>query len=663
MRRRLILLFILISSAFILMACGEDPIDDVVIPSFDEMLVNERNPLAGDDSFDTYMVEKNDILMIEIHLNNPSNLPINSININGTTYRQSRFEEDSSHHLIVFGFDVLRVPGERTYTLEAIEYTHPEDGVSEISIQANNQFEVYVLESKPAVELNSITPNQEDVSLNLTLRDNDTILEDATLVLYHDGSEIETVPLSSGQMSHIFSDLLSNTSYTLRVLASFERGEGSFISDDEMIFELESIMTLEKTTPEVFLDLIDVDKTSIAFDYDIHDPDKTGSFNHFELYLDDNLVDTTLKLEDLNFTSLLSDNTYEIIGIYSYNLNDGEGDRVIEVSLTATTDSKSAPTIDILLDEPHYNEITFDLDITDIDSVLLDENLEIVLMHDDDIYKTLETPLDEINELTFVDILSDNTFTIHVYGHYDLNDGEGTKSERLLGTLEFFTPPRALPEVNVTTQTQTESYFIWQIDASLLSDLLVDDTMIITIYDTEDNRLKQTTMLKENLSFELHNLLANQTVRLVIEADYDLEDGAGVQSGIIFEDTFTTTQNNAPSGSIQSVSLEDSDISFNIGFSDPQNTMTEGSLTAYLYRDDGEGNIELIDTLNVDPGAGSFTHEPEEGYTYIIELYVDYDLRDGDGVHSDYHLSTYQIANIDEIEENDDENGNDNSDE
>lgn len=666
MQRRFILWFIVISSIFILMACGDDPIDDVTRPSFGEMRVDESNPLAEDGSFDTYMAEKNAILKIEIHLDNPSNLAINSININGTTYRQSRFEEESTNQLIIFGFDVLRVPGERLYTLEGIEYTHPEDGVDEISVQTNNQFEVYVLESKPNVELNTISLSQESLNLNLTLRDSDDILDEAQLVLYQNETLIETLPLSSGQITHTFSELLSDTNYSLRVLASFERGQGSLISDDELIFEQTDIVTHAKITPEVSLHLVEVDKNSIMIDYDVDDPDNTGSFNHFEIYLDEVLIDTTINLDNVVFTELLSDNTYELVGLYSYDLNDGEGTRSLETSLTVTTEAKTSPTINIDEVDGTSDQVSFNLIIDDPDDVLIDDKLEIVLRHDGDDYKTMETTLDELDGLIFSDIFSNTEFTLHVYANYDLNDGEGVRTHQLLGSKDFETDQVTLPEINVT-YTATKTSFKWRIDASALYDFVVEGTMKITIYDSEDNRLKQTRMMRETIDFELHNLLADQTIRMIITADYDLGDGEGVQSGQIdisksgetptTEPTFTTLRNLRPNGLIQSVVLTETVINFTVpNLNDPDNTAIEDSLTAYLYQDDGAGNIELIDTMIVVPGENTFFHAPEEGYTYIIELYVDYDLRDGDGIHTDHHLGTYQIAAIDAIEDNGDNN-------
>ncbi len=658
MSKRIFVLLLFMMMPLFLMACGEETTDDITLPSFNEMVVNERNPVDADGNFETYMAEKEEILMLEISLNNPSNLTINSIKINGTTYRQSRFEADSTPQEIRFGFDVLRIPGERLYTLESIEYMHPEEGVKELEIEQDNQFEAYVLESQPTVELNSYTPNQASIDVDLMIRDNDDVLQIATLMLIKDDTVVETVTLDTGRTTYRFTDLLSNANYALTITASYERADGNLVSEDVLLFEQLNIMTLSKVEPQIEIALTETTQDSISFDVAVDDPDETGHFHRFELYLEDDLIDSISGSAAFVFTDLLSDNVFELRGRYQYDLNDGEGIQDKVVTLSAITLAKASPIISAEKEEVSHNSVSFSLFLEDIDETLTSDELTLALMHGDDIYKTKQTTLGAIDLVVFDEILSDNTFTLHIYGNYDLNDGQGEQSDQLLGTFTFDTLALELPDISVTTQTQTHNHFVWRIDVTAIEAFIIEDSLDITVYDEDGNRLKKTTMQKNIITFELRNLLANQTVYVEIDGDYDLDDGAGKQTGIIYANSYTTLANSTPTGSIDSVTLN-TDIEFEVSISDSDETKVPGSLRAELYEDDGDGNITLVQEMIIDEGENTFSHTPLDEYTYIIEIYVDYDLRDGKGVHHDLHLSTYQIANIDEIDDQNDNDSND----
>ena len=646
--KRLTMLFIFAFAMITLAACGEDPVDDVIDPTFNGIEVNERDPMVDED-FAVYMAEKNELLTLEIFLDNPSNLNINSIKINGTTYRQTRFEADSTPQHIIFNFDVLRVPGETTYVLEEIEYTHPVTGVETLNITRDNRYLVYVLESAPTADFTQITPSQESINVAFELRDADDTLTDGRLELVLADEVIETLDLTAGIFSHTFDALLSDVTYELRVLASYERGDGQMVNEDVVLNLRDDVTTLEKTTPNLEIHGILSDVTEVSFDIDITDPDAVGSLNKIELLLDDTVMATLTDMDELTFTDLLSDTTYDIRVEYLFDLNDNQGERSLLITESFTTTAKAAPVVDTENETSTHDSVTFDLMFFDADNVLVDETLTVTIYLDETLIDTQQVDIATLENITFTGLFNNNLYTVEVYGSYDLNDGDGIQDDIMLKTFEIATPEREIPDISVETTTISESHLIFNIDATPFEPFLTEPYLRIYIYDENTNTLlKEATLIHDNLTFEILDLLANQTIRLEVEATFDLDDGEGSHTGIIFVDYFMTAANTPPSATIDSVSLTQESIRFTYNLSDPQATLVPDTFIAEIYEDDGESLI-LLDTVILDPASGEFTYDyqPKSSYTYSIKLYADYNLRDGEEDTTKYHLdAVYEVTNL-----------------
>ncbi len=644
MIKRTLLLMSTIALSLFLVACGEDVIDDFDSPSFSHLEVNDTDPGSPDD-FNVFFVEKNELITIDIYLDNPSGLPINLISINGTPYRQARFEDASTSSHIILRLDVLRVPGQTEYEINEIEYTHPENGVQTAAVTNDNQFQVYVLESAPTAEFNQITTGQTALDANLNLRDPDQTIISADLVLLLDSVEVERKALSTGLHAYHFSELYSDNAYDLHVVVTYERAEGELGQENLVLNQAENIQTNAKTTPTLSLSNIMSTERAISFTLEAIDPDQTGGFSDIGLYQDGTRMHTFTHDTDLSVTDLLSDTTYEIYVEYTYDLNDQSGHQTIILTDTVTTDDLQAPTVTIENLSTTEDSVGFDVLLEDLDDTLTSDFLTIELLKDDELIHTQQVSLDALSGIMFTDLLSDSHYAINVNATFDLNDQHASQTGTL-STHSFATNPVTLPDVNVSTNTVSESRLVFTIDTSAVQPLLTDEVLHIHFYDTETNRLlRSAQLIQDTLTLEVKDMLANQSVRLEITGTYDLNDGLGSRTDVIYTNTYQTTTNRVPTGQVSSVTFEQEGITFNYNLTDGDNTLVPGTFIAIIYEDNGSELIEL-DVIVLDPSETEYTYDyaPKAAYSYGVKLLVDYDLRDGQGVTQDHSLNALYVV-------------------
>jgi hypothetical protein len=112
-------------------------------------------------------------------------------------------------------------------------------------------------------------------------------------------------------------------------------------------FDKRIVKTKENKLPEIYFENIVSTNETIAFELNIIDSDQTGTLTSIDLYQGDVLVDSLTDLAVREFTALLSNNEYTIKVTYTYDLNDGLGERFEEITVVSKTLEKDIPTIDL----------------------------------------------------------------------------------------------------------------------------------------------------------------------------------------------------------------------------------------------------------------------------------------------------------------------------
>ncbi|MFP4286661.1 MAG: hypothetical protein ACLFRI_03085, partial [Candidatus Izemoplasmataceae bacterium] len=350
-------------------------------------------------------------------------------------------------------------------------------------------------------------------------------------------------------------------------------------------------------------------------------------------------------VNSLVFEDLLSNENYILDVHVSYDLEDGQGvteDYFLIEDASFSTIEKASPTASIHSIETAEDAITFSVTFSDPQNVLVSSGLHAVLLRNGEVVDNLDLSLENLEDIIFDDLLNNNDYTIELRADYDLNDAEGLREDVLLATATAETLAREIPSLNASIISVSDSNLVLDIDASDLREGEIVDlsTLEATLYNNITNEVISTAVLLEGeLIFETENLRSNTEIRIEIEADYDLQDGQGVQRDTIYLNTFNTNALSIPTANITDMMLSQNEVTFSTALNNPSNTAIEGSFVAHLYEND-----TFIKELVLPNQSGSYTFSDVSviyEHNYTVKLYIDYDLRDGEGVISDNYLATY----------------------
>ncbi|MCD8373162.1 MAG: leucine-rich repeat domain-containing protein [Clostridia bacterium] len=205
-------------------------------------------------------------------------------------------------------------------------------------------------------------------------------------------------------------DLLSNNEYTLTAYYTGLSGEESI----SLTFTTEA-----KATPVVEISSLTSTQEEVSYALTITDEDAVGSLTSVTL----TLGDTSYTLTDLSgtFENLLSNNTYTLTAVYTYNLNDGEGSQTAVVSQQITTEAKATPEVEITVTDTDVYSLSFGITYTDTDDI--GQITAIGLYNGSTLVQSI-TDLDA-TQLTFENLSHYTQYTLKVTFKYNLNDGDG----------------------------------------------------------------------------------------------------------------------------------------------------------------------------------------------------------------------------------------------
>ncbi len=269
-----------------------------------------------------------------------------------------------------------------------------------------------------SLTLKEVTATQTTLTFDYDIVDTDNILTIESISLYNTKNEL--VKSLDDLTSKEFTDLLSNTTYEVRLVYKYNLNDGS--GEKELLVK-KSAKTIAKKTPTLKFTNTNTTQTTLTFDYDIVDTDNILIIESISLYNAKNeLVKSLDDLTSKEFTELLSNTTYEIRLVYKYDLNDGNGEQSQLVRKEEKTVAKSVPTLTIKDVESTKTTITFDYDIVDTDNILTIESISLYNTKNE-----LVKSLDDLALKEFTELLSNTTYEIRLVYKYDLNDGNGEK--------------------------------------------------------------------------------------------------------------------------------------------------------------------------------------------------------------------------------------------
>jgi hypothetical protein len=491
----------------------------------------------------------------------------------------------------------------------------------------------------PSAVINSLTPGDTTIDVDVTVTDTDSVITGNLLaVLYKDGVATgDTIVLSVGANNVQFTGLLTGTTYEVKIVTDYDLRDGAGeVSSFEM--DSDTTATITQLPPSAVINSLTPDDTTIDVDVTVIDSDNVITSNLLAvLYKDGVATGDTIVLSvganNVQFTGLLTDTTYEVKIVTDYDLGDGTGEVIADVLVSQSITTDQLVVIDnILNDLDGSNKARHQIDITftDTDSILT-SNLIIVTLHQNG--TTIATYIissDVTTTIQMIKLYTGYDYRLEMTATYDIGFGNVTDviyeytftTEDLdvpSAVINSLTPGDTTIDVDVTV-TDTDSVITGNLLAVLYKDgVATGDTIVLSVG-------------ANNVQFT--GLLTGTEYEVRIETDYDLLDGNGtIASAQLATDTTSTITQLVPTVAIEA--FEDWTLTPNISFDltvglDDDNVATDTGWVAYLYVDG-----VLQETLDIDATYGNpenttttitfsgYAASGTEAYTIVITALID----------------------------------------
>ena len=268
----------------------------------------------------------------------------------------------------------------------------------------------------PTVEITNVQSTQTQVSFELNITDTDNVGAITKIELLHGNDE---PILASDLTARTFENLLSNNDYTIQVTYVYDLNDGV---GEQQIVKTTSITTKAKAVPTVEIANAQSTQTAISFGLNITDTDNVGAMSKIELLHGDDEPIVAETSDIRAFENLFSNNDYTVKVTYTYDLNDGVGERQIVKTASITTKAKAMPSATISNLSSTQSTIECDVAYTDVDSV--GSVVEIALYRLENKIKSVPFA----THVSFDGLESGKEYKVVVTYKYDLNDGKSEQT-------------------------------------------------------------------------------------------------------------------------------------------------------------------------------------------------------------------------------------------
>jgi hypothetical protein len=404
-------------------------------------------------------------------------------------------------------FDGLLSNNDYTITLTYHYDLNDGDGVHTKTVTASQKTEAKVI---PQVSFKDIASTKTSVSFGLETVDPDALCSIVNVQLYlGDGLVATLTDLTTKQ----FEALLSDKTYTLKVTYSYDLNDGKGVQQKTTTG---TVNTTAKTIPTIQMSVASTQK-AVSFDWSFTDPDVIAAVDKAELLHGTDVTGELTDFTSKTFSDLLSGNAYTLRLTYHYDLNDGMGPVTKTEEASISTKKVTAPSVALKDIVSTKTSISFDLDTTDPDSVLVLNKAE--LFKGESIQKTLT----DLTTKEFTDLLSDNAYTMTITYSYDLNDGKGVQTATVSG--EATTGSKVAPSISLKSIVLDSSSLSGAVSLDSDPDNLYQaDSIVLSTTGASDQTAGDTS------SFAFTGLSSYTDYTLTVNYHYDLNDGAGKQT-------------------------------------------------------------------------------------------------------------------------------------
>lgn len=574
---------------------------------------------------------------------------------------------------VQFGIDTLQLvfdyatKADVSYYIEIYASYNLRDGEGKVNDEILRRSISYTAEKKaPVAEIHDVVADTSTVEFDIRVIDADLTIAANTIVayLYHDGLIVGQEIIYPGDNSVSFSGLLSANTYQIVIKADFNLEDGSGLLEDQLLM-VHEFVTVAKDAPSYLGLDTSSDKDSISFSIEIVDSYNVITEDLFgdkeiiaKLFLKGVLIES-VALEtgdnfDIDFTTLLlSNNKYDIIIYASYNLNDGS-DKIIDAIITeveVSTDIRDLPSAtvdDISITE---EEISFDVNLTDVDDVILTDTTYAVLVQSDVPVPGI-TPIllhpGYNDDVTFSNLFSDETYVIRIVTDYNMKDAQPDHLNQKInsGTINVKTEAYNHVEAYITNEVVTATTI--EFDVEIIDSSGVIDGLIQAILDMPVDPDKVVTLSVGTNHVVFNTLGAETSYDIDIVSFYDLnENGIEYDPGLLAEINLTTQPLGAPTASIISVVEGYDTITVEVSLNNDDGTIISGRI-AQIWEEGvhlDTKDFVLTDGINEDVlFSGLDTNK-----TYEVRIVADYNLQDGSADQLEVTLDSENITTLEKF--------------
>ena len=300
------------------------------------------------------------------------------------------------------------------YTVKVTYVYDLNDGVGDQIITVTTNVRTQEKEA-PCATINNVTSTQTQVLFELNVTDTDNVGAISKIELLHGEDE----PIVAENTARSFENLLSNNDYTIQVTYVYDLNDGV---GEQQIVKTADIKTKAKAVPTVEITNVQSTQTQVSFELNVTDTDNVGAITKIELLHGEDAPIVAETSDIRAFENLFSNNDYTVKVTYTYDLNDGVGERQIVKTASIKTKAKAMPSATISNLSSTQSTIECDVAYTDIDSV--GSVVEIALYRMEN--KVNSVPF--ATHVSFDGLESGKEYKVVVTYKYDLNDGKSEQT-------------------------------------------------------------------------------------------------------------------------------------------------------------------------------------------------------------------------------------------
>lgn len=357
---------------------------------------------------------------------------------------------------------------------------------------------------KPTVKCSDFTTNVYSATTRLSISDPSRVISGGINFQFKIGDRIflRKVFVTSGQLEIV--GLVPNTEFTIVGTYKYyneekKKMEATFFEQKVTTLGVENLdaISLDIKNGAVYSNKLELSSIKITSDLKsetIKGVSKAIIYINDDRYsLSSTAVNSLLKGQEVSYSSPPKLASHSELN-YKIELLDNFGN-VIKVtnSTGVSRTSKKVPTSFVKVEESTVNSTSFSVTTKNDDSVLVNNYRYVIYNKDMEIIQ--EEKLDNtknVEKILLKDLNPNTVYTIRVLGNYDIEDGNGTSNNNIMGESKFTTMPlsslgyvRVIAKTNDITSNSTS--FETNIDLTNVSSILIELMNSFTITVKNDN--------------------------------------------------------------------------------------------------------------------------------------------------------------------------------